>query len=148
MTPSGPSFVTASRDSFYFDPAFVSTWQTSLRGALGEFRERIVVFDAKGKKWSASEIRMSRKKNWWSVLLANTINPNVATTILWKDPTPYSIEELKQAFSHAVDQDDDILTQFVEADDLKKKISQAQSFEELVSVHEWMVTDHTDEPEA
>lgn len=148
MSPSGPSFVTAPRDSFYFDPAFVPTSRTSLYGALGEFYRAAVVFDGAGKKWSAKEVRMSWKKNWWSILLANTINPKVAIAIIWKDPTPYSLEELKKEFCHAVDQDDDLLTQFVEADELKRRISQAKSFDELVAVYDGMVTDHSDESKA
>jgi hypothetical protein len=50
-----------------------------------------------------------------------------------------------ERYSEAVDKDDDILTQFVEAKELKQRIASAKSFQELVEVYNWMKTDHTDE---
>jgi hypothetical protein len=41
--------------------------------------------------------------------------------------------------------DEDILTQSVEAKELTKRIAEAQSFEGLVSVFQWMETDHYSE---
>jgi hypothetical protein len=61
----------------------------------------------------------------------------------WSEPKPYALEELMRAFSTAVDRDDDILTQFVERDELKKRISATQSFAQLVDVYKWMETDTT-----
>jgi len=55
------------------------------------------------------------------------------------------LEELKTVYTKAVEMDDDILTQFVEAEELTKRISEAQSFESLVEVYQWMSTDHSDE---
>ncbi len=52
---------------------------------------------------------------------------------------------LSPEFRDAVDKDDDILTQFVEANELKKRIAAAQSFDSLVEVYRWMQTDHADE---
>lgn len=76
-------------------------------------------------------------------MFANTVyNPRVSVTILWREPKPFDLEELKQAYSKAVD-NDDIIAQFVEAAELKKKIAGAHSFDTLIEVYRWMETDHS-----
>ncbi|MEN9401680.1 MAG: hypothetical protein RL091_383, partial [Verrucomicrobiota bacterium] len=60
-----------------------------------------------------------------------------------REPKSFDLEELKQAYSKAVDKDDDILTQFVEAAELKKRIAEVQSFDSLIEVYRWMETDHS-----
>jgi hypothetical protein len=81
-----------------------------------------------------------------ALLLANTVyNPRITVTILWREPKAYELQELKRAYSRAVDEDDDVLTQFVDAEQLQKKIGAARSFEELIDVYKWMETDHGDE---
>lgn len=40
---------------------------------------------------------------------------------------------------------DDILAQFVEAAELKKKIAEVHSFDSLIEVYRWMETDHSHE---
>jgi hypothetical protein len=62
------------------------------------------------------------------------VSPKVVFTIVWQEPKPYALDELKQAYSRAIDLDDDGLTQFVEAAELREKISKARSFDELVAV--------------
>jgi len=92
------------------------------------------------------ERRITLQKVLVVTLLANTIyNPRVTATLIWQPPKPYSLDDLKFAYARAVEQDDDILTQFVEAEELKARISRAQSFAELVEVYHWMSSDHTDE---
>jgi hypothetical protein len=54
------------------------------------------------------------------------------------------LTELKDAYVKAIDADDDILTQFVEASDLKQMVEKAQTFAALVDVYRWMETDHFD----
>ncbi len=70
-------------------------------------------------------------------MLVNTIyNPKINVTVLWGEPKTYVLEELKTAYIKAVEKDDDILTQFVEAKELKNKISDAQSFGELIEIYQ------------
>jgi hypothetical protein len=117
-------------------------------GAIGSSFVKSAVFDSTGQKWQAKGIHSRYKRSWWTVLLANTVyNPWTTVTVLWEEPKTFALEELKQVYSKAVDRDDDILTQFVEAGELKKRISGAQSFEQLIEVYKWMQTDTTfDEP--
>ncbi|WP_461442378.1 hypothetical protein [Maribacter sp.] len=44
----------------------------------------------------------------------------------------YTLEELKKEISDCIDDDDDILTQFIESDDLRKEISDSELFESIV----------------
>jgi hypothetical protein len=54
----------------------------------------------------------------------------------------HSVTELRDAYLDAVAHDDDILTQFVEQDTLRKRIQQCRSFQDLVETWQWMSTDH------
>lgn len=146
MAPQGPCFEVGPRGYFSFNPQFESTIVATTLGAFGGFAEKRIVFDRDGRQWRAKSIVSPVPKSWWRVLLANTVyNPRITVTILWRQPTPFDVEELKQAYLKAVGKDDDILTQFVEADELKKRIKNAQSFDELVEVYNWSNIDHSDE---
>jgi len=115
-------------------------------GAFSGFAEKLVVFDRDGKKWQARVVDLPFEKSWWRVLLAHTVyNPTIPITVRWHEPRSYTLDELKQAYIRAVDEDDDILTQFVEAEELKGKIAAANSFDSLADVYQWMRTDHGDE---
>ena len=105
-----------------------------------------VAYDAEGNKWEAKGIESPYKRTWWMILLAKTVySPIVDVTVIWRRPKPYALEELKSVYTNAVRRDDDILTQFVEGSDLMKRISEAESFEQLVRIYEWANTDHGDE---
>ena len=143
MTPTAPCFVVGPRGYFSFEPSYSSQQTAKLLGAIGGFFDKSTVYDSQGRKWQAKGIESPYRRSWWTVLLANTVyNPRIAVTLLWRESEPYSLEELRLAYAKAVDKDDDILTQFVESDELKKRISEAQSFDELVEVYRWMETDH------
>ncbi len=146
MTPTGPCFVVGPRGYFSFEPSYSSRRTATLLGAIGGFFEKSTVYDSQGREWQAKGIESPYRRSWWTVLLANMgYNPRIAVSVLWRESKPYPLEELKIAYTKAVNKDDDILTQFVEADELKGRISQAQSFAELVEVYRWMETDHTDQ---
>jgi hypothetical protein len=61
-------------------------------------------------------------------------------------PIPYSqlrsyqFVELQRAYPDGVAHDDDILTQFVDADELTKRIEQGSNFRELLETWQWMQT--------
>lgn len=115
-------------------------------GAINGFFTKTTIYDGEGQKWQAKGIDSIYKRNWWTILLANTVcNPVINVSVLWGEPKTYVFEELKRAYIKAVEKDDDILTQFVEANELKTRISSAQSFRELTEIYLWMQTDHSDE---
>ena len=148
MSPTGPCFEVGPKGYFAFIPEFSSVQTATTLGAIGGFFEKTTVFDRDGRKWRAAGIKAPFKKSWWSVLLANTVyNPRVSVTVEWRQPSDYRLDQLKEAYSKAVDQDDDILTQFVEASELKKKIAEARTFDSLVEVYRWMETEQPYEEE-
>jgi hypothetical protein len=68
-------------------------------------------------------------------LLAYTVyNPRLETTVTYAQPRGYALEELKEALGRAVEQDDDVLTQFHESDELRQQITAARTHAELVGV--------------
>jgi len=146
MNPGGPCFEAGPNGYFAFYPQFSSTKIWTALGAFSGYAERCFVFDQEGSKWQARAVEAPFQKSWWRVLFARTVyNPTVSVTLRWNAPQQYAFEELKKAYLRAVDQDDDILTQFVEADELKKKITETRTFDRLVEVYRWMQTNDGDE---
>ena len=77
-----------------------------------------------------------------SKLLAATIhNPTFNVTYEYQSTGFYKIDELKQALRGAVEKDDDVLTQFHEADELISRIDAAKDFSDLVGVLEYAATE-------
>jgi hypothetical protein len=70
-----------------------------------------------------------------SAVLAYTFhNPRIAVQYTYERVGPYALHELKAAVAAAIDADDDVVTQFVEPDVLKRQVADAQSFDALAGV--------------
>jgi len=142
MAPTGPCFVVGPRGYFAFQQDYSSRQTGSLLGVVNGFFEQSTVYDAGGQRWQSNGIDCSYRRSWWTVLLANTVyNPRISVAILWRPPCDYVLDELKRGYAQAVEHDDDILTQFVSASELQRRIAAAQSFADLVEVYRWMQTD-------
>ncbi len=145
MKPSGKCFLSGPRGYFSFESSYSTPEMANLLGVVGGFFKWCFVYDADGRKWQPGEVQSAFRDSWWTRLLANTIyNPQVKVNVIWNEPQTYTLTELKRTYSDAVDKDDDILTQFVEPEELKKRILAATSFEQLVQVYKWMETDQTE----
>jgi len=102
----------------------------SLCGALNT--RRWVGFDASGEKWLVSKDSFRYPDTWWMRLLANTIyNPRFEAELQWTPAGHYTFAELQDQVCSVVDRDDDVLTQFTGAEEIKKAVHECQSFEEL-----------------
>lgn len=53
----------------------------------------------------------------------------------------YQLDELKKALHDAVERDDDVLTQFHDADDLKTRIAASKTFDDVVQLLEYARTE-------
>jgi len=74
-------------------------------------------------------------------LLASTLyNPRVKVRYEYS-ATNYSLDDLKRALTKAIDRDDDILTQFREADDLKSRVAKASSFDDVIAVLQYAASE-------
>jgi len=102
----------------------------SLYGALNT--RRWVRFDASGEKWLVSKDSFYYPDTWWMRLLANTIyNPRFEAELRWTSAGQYTFAELQNQVCSVVDLDDDVLTQFAKAEEIKKAGHACQSFNEL-----------------
>jgi len=77
-----------------------------------------------------------------SRILAKTIyNPKFSVRYEYRARGDYRLSELQHALVEAIDRDDDVLTQFHDAEELKRRLSQAQSFDDVVGVLRFAATD-------
>lgn len=73
------------------------------------------------------------KNTKWNRFLAKTIyNPSFDVNLNWKQVGTYNLTDLKAKIKNCIDKDDDILTQFVDADFFKHKIEESSDFTHLV----------------
>jgi hypothetical protein len=103
----------------------------SLYGALNT--KRWSGYDSEGKQWRVLPDSFPYPDAWWTRLLANTFyNPRFNTELRWVVSGSYTLGELQTLICQLVDKDDDILTQFVEADEIKLTVQGCRTFDELI----------------
>jgi hypothetical protein len=79
-------------------------------------------FDSNDCQWEYQLISNKVKDNFLTRLLANTFyNPIVDVKPIWTLKGNYDIDKLKSLINDCVDQDDYILTQFVESETVKRQ---------------------------
>lgn len=144
MAPNGACFSSGPRGYFSFDHSFEPQSVDTFLSVRSEFRTRIVYFDALGRLWRVKELKCRHRINWWARLLAHICyNPTVEVEWVWSEPERYEFADLQRSYCEAVKVDDDILTQFVEREELLRKVLAASSFGELAQVYQWAAKDHT-----
>ena len=85
--------------------------------------------------WNLEQKTNKFKNTKWNKFLAKTVyNPSFNVTLFWKKVGAYKLTELKAKIINCIEKDDDILTQFVEADFLMYKVEHSTGFAELVSL--------------
>lgn len=91
------------------------------------------VYSNEMEMWNLEQKTDKFKNTKWNRFLAKTIyNPSFDVTLFWKKIGMYKLTELKTKINSCIDKDDDILTQFVEADFLKNKVESSVDFSELI----------------
>jgi len=110
------------------------TISTNVLGILREVWKHETYFLPDGTKVRLSALSghgITNRVLW--VLLANTVyNPKRTIATEGVDSGTYTIGELKSAVLEWVDQDDDILTQFLEPQDIKVLLSHVHEFDDLI----------------
>jgi hypothetical protein len=61
--------------------------------------------------------------------------------VAWTKVGTYSIVELRNNFLKAVAHDDDVLTQFVEPEELNQRLGECETFSQFVEVWQWLSHD-------
>lgn len=110
--------------------------RTNVLGLLRRDAEKEQIFDADGRLFTC-QLRTARKVAWWSKLLAYTVyNPLLEVSNEWRFQRRYELLELQGRLKAVVADDDDILTQFIEHEELIQLINKASSFQNLC----WVMT--------
>ena len=93
------------------------------------------LYDAQGYVWHYRLIAKAFKNTFWNRLLAYTFyNPKYKTKPVWERIREYHIEDLKDRLKECVDADDDIITQYEDAEIIKREINICFSFTDVVDV--------------
>ena len=130
MTPKFP-IIMLSHYSVVIIPSLGYLRRSTVLGVL-KGMDGNVTFDADGQKWKCELVSNRVKNTFITRLLANTFyNPQVDVQYNWDKIGQYSLAELQSDLNVCIDKDDDLLTQFVEGDILKKAINRADTIEEI-----------------
>lgn len=91
-----------------------------------------ICFDSNNRKWRLTLTSSKIKNNTFTKLLAATFyNPTVETVALWEPIGNYEMDELKKMVINCIENDDDVLTQFIEVDEFSDKVSQCNTLQEV-----------------
>lgn len=103
-------------------------------GVLKYQRRGVVVLDANDKAWKVTSIDSDPPMNMLRRFLAQTVyNPKVPVRIELEPIVVTPMKAVHEAFDRALAADDDVLTQNVSAEELKKRVRNAHSCQEIVS---------------
>lgn len=93
------------------------------------------LFDNSGNKWAYKQVSDKFKNTLLTRILAKTFyNPLLDAKVVWTKVGTYRLDELKEKLNNCVDKDNDIITQFEEADVIKSAISNASTFADVLKV--------------
>lgn len=108
--------------------------RASLYGLVRGFFSGLTAYDSIGSRWHVAEVICPYRVTFWTCLLAKTVyNPRFTVMLRWQRDGAYEFSELQEAMRRLVDKDDDILTQFVPAERLKKLITLCSTYDQLVA---------------
>lgn len=104
------------------------------------------LFDKNGNVWTYQQVSDKFKNSFLTNFLAKTFyNPLLDAKVIWTNVGTYQIEELQNKLKSCVDKDDDIITQFEEADVIKSSLDQATTFADILKVLNKYVFDVNEE---
>jgi hypothetical protein len=141
--PAVPYFCCSNPNSGYFDMMnrVDTTVKASRLALLGDGDSHGVVYDSEGVVWNYRWERPKKRPGMWAEVIAQVYNPVSEVNVAWARVREYPFDELRKVYLEAVELDDDILTQFVDGDELTERIKRALDFFELVDVWNWSNTD-------
>jgi hypothetical protein len=117
------------------------TFKGSAYGYFQTWWKEVRFFHRDGHVYTAADVRPPRRMGFIDRVLATTVyNPSMQFAIAYERSVPYSISDLQQAIARAVEEDDDVFTQFHERDELMAQLNKAQSFDDIVAVLEFAET--------
>jgi hypothetical protein len=134
MTPSFPIVTIYHENSIDILNGEYPLNQTTLYGYIKYKSDKYIYYDKDGFKWESSINSQKYKPTLLIKLLANTFyNPTIKVERNWTKVGGYELSELIEKGNQCIDLDHDVLTQFIDASDLKAKVSNSQTFEDVVT---------------
>jgi len=128
-----PAIIISKGDSIYLWDSLDNELQGNLYAFAKGFWHQIVLFDSAGRRWKVAEVIPHRKISTVEKILSYIFwNPKLKVRLQFDKPKPYTMEELQKAICALINQDDDIITQFIEAKKLKEIIMKPQDFSAIV----------------
>jgi len=124
------------------EPSLLAERVTSAWGFHKPWWRHVSLFHRDGHRYEVASALPARPLPRLSKLLAATIyNPRLTVRYEYRSLGRYELAELKRALLTAIDRDDDVLTQFHEAEDLKRRVEAAASFDDVAEVLQCAATE-------
>jgi hypothetical protein len=134
--PAPPYFLWNSRQRFFtcitLADAAGAGKKVSRVTLVTEYDSKCTIYDSEGTTWGFHYVGRREKFSLFDRLLAEVYNPSREFPVSYSKLRGYQFAELQGAYLDSVAHDDDILTQFVEAGELTKRIMQCSTFGELI----------------
>ena len=134
--PAPPYFLWNSRQRFFtcitLADAAEAGKKVSRVTLVTEYDSKCTIYDSEGTTWGFHYVGRREKFSLFDRLLAEVYNPSREFPVSYSKLRGYQFAELQGAHLDSVAHDDDILTQFVEAGELTKRIMQCSTFGELI----------------
>ena len=109
--------------------------QTNAFSLFKADEKNICYYDGNGKVWKSQITPLAYKPTLFKKLLACTFyNPVLSVKRTWDQVNAYPLPELKDQIVRCIDKDDDILTQWIGADELKKELLTCNDFSAIVKM--------------
>ena len=141
-TPDGIAVVCVGTDGWTAtEPSLPTERTTSAYGFHKPWWRGVRFFHRDGRCYEVASAIPVRPLVPLSRLLASTIyNPRLTVRYEYR-ARAYDLAELRQALIDAIDRDADILTQFHEPEELKRRLDLARTFDDVVGVLDFAATD-------
>jgi len=110
----------------------LSAWSSSAIAKYG--KERVLLYDSADRAWQIDNIASLSKTKISTRLSALIFGRQMPVKIAVRPITEAPLETVRSALFTAIDANDDALTQFTEADDLKEAVQKTDSFAALIQV--------------
>lgn len=107
----------------------------SLLAYINEFFKDVQCYDRFGNIWKMDNVTSDYKINWINRLLAKTVfNPIITIKYKWEKDGISQFNDFKKKIVKSIELDDDVLTQYNDAEDLIKLISATNNLEGLFQI--------------
>jgi hypothetical protein len=97
-------------------------------------KRRVLIHDHRDCVWEVENIALRTQPSFLGRLVHRFFNSQLPVQIEVRQIMDSPFRQVQEALRAAIDADDDILTQDVEADDLKTAVQEATSYKTLVAV--------------